>query len=461
MSLRAKIMSGGLYLALRQAIGMTISLGGMLLLTRLIGPEKYGLYTAVFGIAWYLQIISQLGVEVYLVRRSEREEHLNVYHQAFTLLLLLALIGMSIGLCGIPLLQVWTRLDGFSPVAQAMFLPLPLILMSQVPMAKIERDLDYKRVAIVELANQAIFFLVAIPLAVQGSGVWAPVAGWWVQQIQSLILLLWLTQYKPKFYWDPKLVRQMLSYSIGFSASSWIWQARVLVNPMLVGRYGGSEVVGYVALAIRMVEVLGFVKQLTWRLSLAALAKIQDDNHRLRKAINEGMPLQVLILGPFLVGLAWVLPMVLPVLFGSKWLPVLQVYPFIALASLTNSLFNLHCSVLYVLKRNWEVTLFHVINVGSFAIAVTILLPRLGLVGYGWAEMIAFISYIVVHFYSIHRIGQLNYGLPLFWWVAFGAALFVWQGGWWMASGLAVVALLPVTRRTIQGYVTSLKGSQA
>jgi len=461
MNLRSKIMSGGLYLALRQCIGMAISLCGMLLLTRLIGPKNYGLYTAAFGIGWYLQIISQLGIEVYLVRREEREDHLNIYHQAFTLFILLSVIGMSIGLLSAPLMQSLTRLEGLTPVVRSIFLTLPLVLVSQVPMAKIERDLDYKRVAIIELANQAIFFLVAIPLAFQGWGVWAAVAGWWVQQIQSLLLLLWATGYKPRFYWDAKLVRQMLTYSVGFSASTWIWQARILVSPILVGRFAGAEAVGYIALASRMIEVLGFVKNVTWRLSIAALAKVQNDKGRLRNAIDEGMGLQILALGPLLVILAWLLPLILPTLFGVKWLPVLQIYPFLALASLTNSLFNLHCSVMYVLQKNWEVTFFHLANVAVFLVASLVLLPRLGLVGYGWAELIAFVSYGIIHRYSARNVGNFDYSLPILWWAAFGAALFVWQVGWWMAAGLVVAILIPSTHHKVQSYVASFKGSQA
>lgn len=460
MSIRAKVMAGGFYLAVRQSIGMVISLGGVLLLTRLIGPENYGLYTATFGIAWYLQIVSQLGIEVYLVRREEREEHVNVYHQAFTLLLILGIVGMGVGILSIPLLQSWTRLEGFAAVARSIFLTLPIVLVAQVPMAKIERDLDYKRVAIVELANQVVFFLVAIPLAFQGWGVWAPVAGWWVQQIQSLLLLLWVTRYRPRFHWDTKLVRQMLSYSVGYSASSWIWQARILISPMIVGRYAGAEAVGYIALASRMVEVLGFIKNVTWRLSIAALAKVQDDKERLRKAIDEGMGLQVLALGPPLVFLAWVLPLILPILFGAEWLPVLQVYPFIALASLTNSLFNLHCSVLYVLQKNWEVTIFHLVNVVIFAVGALVLIPQLGLVGYGWAEIAAFISYGIIHRYATRNISQFNYGLPILWWAAFGSALFVWQLGWWMMGGLVIAAMVPATHQKIQSYIVSFKESR-
>jgi O-antigen/teichoic acid export membrane protein len=461
MSLRQKIMSGGVYLTLRQGIGMLISLGGMLLLTRLIGPDNYGLYTAAYGVFWYFQIVSQLGIEVFLVRREQQDESLAVYHQGFTLLLGLAVLGLGAGLLSLPLLQQWVNLEGFSGVARALFLTLPLVLVAQVPLAKMERELDYRRIAVIELANQMIYYLVALVLARQGWGVWAPVAGWWVQQVQALGLMYVCARYRPRLYWELPLAKQMLSYSVGFSTSFWIWQARILVNPLLVGRFGGAEAVGFVALAIRMTEVLGFVKQVTWRLSIAALAKFQDDPKRLRRAVNEGMGLQILALGPAIVALAWVLPVLLPILFGEKWLPVLQVFPFVALGSLTNSLFNLHSSVLYVLQKNWQVAVFHLVHLGLFSGAAVVLLPRLGLVGYGWAEVAAIASYAVVHGFLTRIVGNPDYRIPGLWWAAFAGALFVYQVGWWSMAGLLAISVLPSTHRRLQGYVASLKGGNA
>ena len=96
MSLRSQVMRGGVYLALRQGLGMVISLGGVLLLTRTIGPDQYGIYTAVYSLFWYLQTISQLGISVYLVRREGQEEQKFIYDQGFTLLLLMALSAVAI-----------------------------------------------------------------------------------------------------------------------------------------------------------------------------------------------------------------------------------------------------------------------------------------------------------------------------------------------------------------------------
>ena len=457
-SLRTQVLRGGTFLVIRQGLGVIIGLGGVLLLTRAIGPEKYGLYAACLNIFGYVQSLSQLGIEIFVVRR-EGEEDSQVYHQAFTLLLLLGLGGMLLSLLGLPLLSQWVRLDGFSSVAGVIFLGLPLVLLSQVPLARLERRLDYKRVAVIELGSQLIYYLVALPLAFQGAGVWAPVAGWCTQQIQTVGLLFLISRYRPRLCWNPDLIKQMLSYSVGYSASSWVWQLRNLVNPLVVGRYAGAEAVGYVALAIRLVEVLSFVKGATWRLSIAALGRLQGDPIRLGKAVSEGMSLQILALGPLLVAASWVSPLILPLLFGDRWLPVIQIYPFIALSYLSNAMFNLHSSVLYVLQKNWEVTAFHVAHIILFAGASLLLVPRFSsIVGYGWGEVVALGSYAVIHIFVVRNISSPDYRLPMLWWSASAAALFVYQLGWWSALGLVIIAFLPSTYQQIGYYIKSLRG---
>ncbi len=459
MNLKQKVISGGLYLALRQGLGMAISLGGVLMLTRLIGPENYGLYAGTFGIFWYFQTVFQMGVEVYLVRH-EGEERAEVYHQSFTLLLILGIGGMLIAFLGLPLLQYWTQLKGFNDVARVMFFGLPIVLLAQVPTAIMERRLDYQRVAMIELANQIVYYLIALFLAFKGFGVWSAVWAWWFQQVQNLLLFYWVSRYRPRLYWEPKLATEILRYGVSFSASTWVWYAKTLVNPLLVGRFAGAEAMGYVALAIRLVEVLGFVKAATWRIALSTLAKFQGDRPRLARAVTEGMGLQVLALGPLIVFFAWIAPWLLPQMFGAKWLPVVAVFPFIAFGNLTNSLFNMHCSTLYVLQRNWEVTLFHIVYVILFAGSGMLLIPKIGLVGYGWAEIVAVLSYLLVHHYVLKWVGQPNYKLPLIWWSGFSIALFVYQIGWWAALGLAVILCLPATHEKLKEYFVTVRGGK-
>ena len=447
MSLRSKVLQGGIYLAVRQGMGMVISLVGVLVITRAIGPEQYGLYASAFGLFYYLQNVGQLGIAVYLVRCEEEEEAL--YHQAFTLLLLVSLVGIGLSLFGLPLLAGWIGLKGFGAISQMLFLSLPIVLLSQVPLAKMERQLAYKEVAWIELVGQLCYFLMALPIAFRSGGAWSLVAGWWLQQASMLVLFFWIAHYRPRLYWQPKLVRQMLGYSVGYSASFWVWQLRSLVNPLLVGRFLGAEAVGYVALASRMVELLGFVKTATYRLSIAALARLQGDRVRLTKAISEGMGLQVLALGPFLAIVSWLGIWFLPLLFGPKWLPAMLVYPFIAASLLANALFNMHSSALYALNRNWEVTVFHIVHIALFTATGWLLIPKLGLIGYGLAEISTIASYAVIHTYLGCDMQTPNYQFAGMLTLSFGLALFPNQLGWWVVLPIAVVLLLPDTQHKL------------
>src|SRR5215212_5884527 len=150
MSLRARVQRGGIYLTLRQVLGVGVAALGVILLTRAIGPDAYGLYAAAIGIFAYLSAMSAWGVDVYLIRRAT-EPSPDDYHRAFSFLLLTGLAGTGLALLALPFLDRWMRLEGFVPVAIAVFATLPIHLLGRVPFARLERALDYRSIALVEL----------------------------------------------------------------------------------------------------------------------------------------------------------------------------------------------------------------------------------------------------------------------------------------------------------------------
>ncbi len=456
-SLRATVLRGGTYLAVRQVATLGIHLVGVLLLTRIIGPRAYGLYAAAFGIHTYLYYITQCGLGVYLIRRED-DAGVADYHQAFTLFLLLGIGGALAAELAVPLIHWWTRLDGLTPLARTMFVALPIQLTALTASAKLERALDYRRVAMSELLGYVAFYGVALPLAVAGRGPWAPVAGFWAQQLVLAALYFGNARYRPRFVWDRARIRPMLRYGVGYSGATWVWQLRDLVNALVVGRYAGAAAVGYVAFTVRLVDGLSFTKTAAWRLSLAVLARLQHDQRRLTGALSEGMQLQVLAGGPMLVAFGFVAPFAVGRFFGGRWVPVLGIYPYIALAYLTNALFNLHSSALYVVRRTWDVAAFHTAHVALFAGGALLLVPRFGMAGYGWAEMVALGSYAVVHARVARNIGTPSYGVAWPLWLAWATLLFWRELGWWCLVGPLTAAVWPGAVRQLRTYVTNVAG---
>lgn len=453
MSLRQSALRGGAFLAFREAAGMLVSVVGVLVLTRVIGPHDYGVFVSAMGIHLYVSNLSQWGVAVYLIRGNQDNDNVAVYHQGFTLLLLLGVAAALVGNLALPLLGKWVSIPEFRAVAAVLLLVLPLQLTNQVPLARLERNLDYRRVALTELSGQVTYYAVAIPVAFAGGRFWAPVAGWWAQQLVVGIQLHLVSGLRLRLHWSRPLVRQMLGYGLGFSASMWVWQLRSLVNPLIVGRYAGAESVGYVALAVRVTEYLCFVKTATYRISIAALARVQTDAAKLRRALTDGMTLQQVVLGPLLLGFAVVGPYVIARFFGPRWSGVMNVYPFIAIGYLANALFSLHSSVLYVLKRNWHVTSFHLAHVALFVAGALIFVPTYGVRGYGFAELVAIPAYVVVHGWVSKDVGSPAYRHAFIWFVCTAVPLAFIRA----IPALAVLAFVPIlwpsTRARMVEYI--------
>ncbi|MGQ9618649.1 MAG: oligosaccharide flippase family protein [Candidatus Aminicenantia bacterium] len=452
--LKEKIFVGGSFLFFRQGLSIFISLVGVIILTRLIGPTNYGLYNAGMGIYLFIYYLGQLGINVYLVRRREIKDE--VYNQAFTFLLASGSISLLISQLSIPLLNKWLRLNGFATVATIIFLCYPFSLLNIVPISILERALNYKRVALIELLSQVIYYLLGLPLAYLGLGVWAPVIGWWTQQISVLFLSIISAKYRPKLTFNLPLLKEMLNYGVSYSLSFWIWQLRNLVNPLIVGRFIGASGVGYVALTIRIVEILTFARNVAWRISIAVMGRLQKEKERILDIINEGMRLQLLAICTLVLLFSFFSQWIIPLFFGDKWLPILKILPFIALSYIVNSLFSLHSSALYTIAKNKEVAIFHVIHILLFGAGTYLLVPKIGIIGYGIGETIAFLSYFSIHLFVKANFSTPDYLNPLLWLFSFSLPLFHQYLGKFVFLSIFLAFLIPSSRREISKYLKEI-----
>jgi O-antigen/teichoic acid export membrane protein len=409
--LRGKLIHEGSYLMVRIGLGFVISFCGMLYLMRLIGVENYGMYATVTGIVSYIYELCTLGIIYYLIR-SEKETEQKQYHLAFTFILVIAIFAFLIGFGMSFLLSGWLHNEEIQ-------MPFIIMLFSifngayiMPAMAMLERGLNYRKIAFLEFYTQIIYYVTALTLGLLHFGIWAPIIGNLLQGISSVVICYFITKYRPAFYWDWDLLKSMLKYVFGNTASKRIWALRNLVNPLLVAKFVGLDGVACISLAIRVVEALCFVNKVFQRISFSLLSKIQGDKRRVENAINEAMILQILSLAPFLIGFGTIAQWIIPYFFGEGWSSASQIYPFIAIGYIVFAMFNLHVNLLYVNASMWEVFKFNIVHVVIFITTSYLTLRSFGIYGYAFAEMAALASYFVIHL-SIRKNYRLQYRLPL------------------------------------------------
>ena len=135
------------------------------------------------------------------------------------------------------------------------------------------------------------------------------------------------------------------------------------------------------------------------------------------------------------------------------------VYPYLALSYLMNAQFNIHASILYVLHRNWDVSRFNIAHVLLFAASSWIFVGEFGLVGYGFGELVALLSYPMLH-YSIRKIvGAPDYGISLLWLASLAVGLFWRQLGLWAIAVPFLALICPPSIRQLMVFYRMILGT--
>lgn len=394
MSVRARLIQGAGYLVARQLMGMLVSGIGSLVLARLIGPVHFGTYAASFAVIVYLYAVFHVGVGVYLVSRPGEMDRETLGH-ANALVLGLNVAGVLIASCVVLLLSRFVDLGPFRAVFFAMAPGLLLQGAGVVPAAVLERGLDYSRVASVEAANQIMQVVVAVAVAFVSPSVWAPVAGFWAAILASTAMLVLYVPQAFVLSWRFDAMIRLARASIPFAASNWIIQLRTLANPLLVGFVLGPAAVGVVALTVRLVTVAGFMQQIMQRIAISGLRRIAENRQRIARIIEPLAIVQSGLVGLPLIALSVAIPFLIQFGFGAAWAAVIPLYPVAAIAMLLNGLSSIPTAALIVLSRNRSIVLAAGFQTALIWMGAALLAPRIGLIGYGLAEVIGGLSILV------------------------------------------------------------------
>ncbi len=457
--LRRQIVGGGMVLVIVQVLMIGLRLAGMIFITTLLGPARFGPYIAAFGIFSFVLGVGQSGIGVFLMRQPGKLDPLQV-GTATTLLLALSIAIVSIVELAAAPIADYVRLPEFLPVLRLMMLALPLQTLSIPALTRIRRDMDVKGMAVIELIGQVAFYAAAVPLIFNGHGAVA-LAGCVVLQYAVMIILAYARSgERPVVRWDREIALRLCRYTFSFSIANYIWQARSLVNPLIVAPVLGSTAVGVLGLAVVILEILTIPRGMIWLVSVAAMARVQEDLARMRRIITEGMELQVLLIGAILLGFGWLGEGLMRPAFGAYGDQLFALYPYIALLYLTGAMFNMHTAVLSVLDKNWWLVLYQGVHIAVFFTAAAIWVPRVGQIGYGYAEIIAIATYALLHILVARLTGAPDYRLALIWWTGAAVGLFWRQISVYAIAIPFAVLFVPASQQRLKKITTDILSRQ-
>lgn len=373
-----------------------------LVVIRILDPQDYGLMTMAVVVLGFILLLNEMGLGVVLVqqRRLESRE----MEQIFGLLLLVNLTLYGVLFVAAPLLGAFFHEPRVVPIVRAIGLRLPLVALLVVPRAMLQRELLFRRKALVDLAGLLTASGTTLAGALLGYGVWSLVFGLLGGAVVEVIgtYLASPVWVRPRF--SVRGLRRQAIFGGVLTLDSILWYFYTQADVLIVGRALGNEILGIYAVAKQLASMPaerfgGLVREI----AISAYAKVQTDPQALRAHHCKATRLMSFVSFPVFFGISAIAPDAVPLILGDKWSPAIVPLQLIALVIPLRQLDSLTNPALIGVGRPG-------MNLGNLLIALLIM-PAAFLVGVRWGLIGAALSWVCA--YPIYFLIALRRSLPV------------------------------------------------
>jgi PST family polysaccharide transporter len=186
-------------------------------------------------------------------------------------------------------------------------------------LAMLEARMSYRIVAVSEIVDQVVFYLVAIPLVAAGAGIRGVALALAVRGLPSALILRRFARLPRRTARPTRSdLRELAAYAVpSLRTAGWLLVEGLIPIVML----GGSHV-DALAFVMTSSSLLGYatvVQVVAYRVGFPAISRLADQRARLPPAIDRALSATLAVQFASVVPLVGLSPLWLPQLFGSAW----------------------------------------------------------------------------------------------------------------------------------------------
>ncbi len=301
-----------------------------IVLARILDPAHYGVLSLMIIFTTLANVFIQNGFNTALIRSKDvtEEDYSSVFWVSFMIAVLL--YGVIFALAP----AIATIYDMPSIVTPLRVLALMLLpgAFNSVQLAKVSREMNFRKVFFSNLAGIVIAGTVSIVLAKLGAGLWALVAQTMLNIFVACIVMFFTVKWRPKLVCQLQRVKSLFSFGWKILVSSLIDTLYQDLRSLVIGVKYDSSTLGYYNRGKNFPQfIITAVSGTVQSVMLPAMAKEQDSSNSIKNMTRNSIMLSSYILFPLMAGLAGVATPLVSLLLTDKWLPCvpyLQIYCF-------------------------------------------------------------------------------------------------------------------------------------
>ncbi|HMW54781.1 MAG TPA: MOP flippase family protein [Accumulibacter sp.] len=367
MSLRTQAISGIRWTTASSIGRALLQFSQVVLLSRLLLPDDFGLVALAISIVTFLQIFADGGVSNAVIHQQDllsAEQISSLYWfnvaSSATLALLLAL--------GSPLLSIWFGRSSLTPLLLLAAATLIVTAFAQQLKVQAQKRLDFQSLAKIELIAAVCGFCAAVVLAWHGAGAQSLMAGTLCTALTGT-LLAWLMLANG---WRPQLrlcfqeIRQFIRFGLYMIGNNLANTFNSQIDVFLGSKLLGASSVGLYSVPKELnLRVAGLINPIITQVAFPIMAKAQDDDVQLRRIYLQIMRMTASVNFPIYVFIGFFAKDIVALVLGPRWQDAVSLLRILSVWALIRSTSNPVGSLLMARGRadisfKWNIALLAV-----------------------------------------------------------------------------------------------------
>jgi len=403
MELKQRTATGLKWSTAAQGSRQGLQLLTSLVLARLLDPSDFGVLGMAMVVIGFAMLFRDMGLASAVIQKETLTEEM--LSTVFWINLGVGVLITALIYLGAPLIAAFFDEPRLVPVLQILSLSFFFASASALQLTLLERELAFEKVARIEIASVVAGSVLGITIALKGGGVYSLVFQALGTMCLTAVLLWMLNPWRPRFMFRWSVVREIGSYSLNLTGFGIVNYIARNADLMLVGRYMGSEALGYYYFSYRMMLFpLQNLSAAVGRVIFPVYSRMQSDKERFRRAFLKTSATVALVAFPVLFGIVAVAR---PFIFALKadWAPVIQLITILApMCMIASIVMNVGSIYKAMGRTDW---MFRWTLVGSTVRVAAIAIGlRWGIVGVaaGYTIAVALLAYptLAIPFRLIH-----------------------------------------------------------
>lgn len=323
--IRRRAVASATVVAARGVAINVLAFFGNVALARLLVPSDYGAVALGLAVVTLASLLSDGGLGAGLIRRPEPPAADDLRALLTVQLVATTALAVIAGALGI-------ALGGVAGVTAVMMAGLPVSALRGPARVVLQRDIDFRPVAAVEVGEVLAYYAAGIGMVAAGLGVWGLAAASIVKAVAGTAILLRLAPVLPPPLLSRAHIAGLLGFGLRFQAVQVVTSVRDQGVQVGTAAVAGTAVLGLWTVAWKLLQVPFLLYDALWRVSFPALSQLVAAGEDPRPVIERMARLGATATGIMLTGLVSAAPALVPGLFGDAYAGAAAAVPIVGAA---------------------------------------------------------------------------------------------------------------------------------